>query len=276
MYFFILICIAFILYFFYQNTCESFISNIDEIKNQGWNVDNNAEGKRICNDGFSMSDGICCPDGQYNSLGVCCDYGLVNDGNGKCIVVDTKTNTNNEYNTKYDRDISRSIDTLYHESDITLMAKSEPTDVQFGNAIIFNDTGNVISYPSSSLQNSVTYYTPGSYPFGPSNYVPNYEDSIYLSKLTGQSTTKPIYNTSKMQKGFCSYFEDQPREKERICNQLSPDECASTNCCILLGGSKCVSGNESGPTMKTNYGDIFIKNKEFYYYQGKCYGNCQE
>jgi hypothetical protein len=28
-----------------------------------------------------------------------------------------------------------------------------------------------------------------------------------------------------------------------------------------------------GPTNKANYGDIYIRNRDYYYYQGKCYGN---
>jgi hypothetical protein len=41
-----------------------------------------------------------------------------------------------------------------------------------------------------------------------------------------------------------------------------------------LGGSKCVAGNEHGPAIQSNYGDAFLKNRDFYYYKSKCYGNC--
>jgi hypothetical protein len=43
---------------------------------------------------------------------------------------------------------------------------------------------------------------------------------------------------------------------------------------VLLGGSKCVSGNENGPSVKSNYSDILVRNKDSYMYMGKCYGNC--
>jgi hypothetical protein len=155
------------------------------------------------------------------------------------------------------------------------MSEAQPSDVQFGNTFIYDENGNKIPYPFSTVKGNITYYTPGSYPFGTTNYVPTYADSIYLSKLTRQSTTSPVYNTAKMMSGFCSYFENQPQEKEKVCNQLKPDQCASTNCCVLLGGSKCISGNISGPTYKTNYGDIFsiksnkmlkpMKNNSHYY-----------
>ena len=62
---------------------------------------------------------------------------------------------------------------------------------------------------------------------------------------------------------------------EEICQNTDIHDCASKSCCVLLGGSKCVKGNATGPTNMSNYGDIFLKNKDFYYYKNKCYGNCK-
>lgn len=121
---------------------------------------------------------------------------------------------------------------------------------------------------------AVTYNEPGYFRFGPSNYVPNYEDSVYLSRLTGLSYTTPVVDTGSQLSGFCAFNKSNPGQIETECNKMDKNTCASTSCCVLLGGSKCVSGNESGPTMKSNFGDIYIKNKDHYYYQGKCYGNC--
>jgi gas vesicle protein len=120
----------------------------------------------------------------------------------------------------------------------------------------------------------VTYNEPGYFRFGPSNYVPNYEDSVYLSRLTGLSYAMPVVDSGSQLSGFCAFNKSNPGQTETECNKLNKNTCASTSCCVLLGGSKCVSGNESGPTMKSNFGDIYIKNKDHYYYQGKCYGNC--
>lgn len=237
-----------------------------------------------CEPGKYKSNGICCPfdqeniqgncvsrltceTGQYRSNGICCPVDQVNI-QGNCMSAKDAEN-------KYQKDISQIINIQYHKTDEELMQESQPTDVQFGTTNIYDQTGNLIPYPSSSVQGSITYYTPGAYPYGTQNYVPNYEESVFLSKLTGQSQTMPIYNTAKMLGGFCSYFQTQSTEKEKICNQLKPNECASTNCCVLLGGAKCVAGDQTGPTLKSNYGDVFLRNKDFYYYQGKCYGNCQ-
>lgn len=226
--------------------------------------------KPIFTTSYEVTDGnvkLNCKNGEYISNGKCCLINTVNI-QGNCI-------SKEDADTKYQNDISKLINVEYHKSDIDLMKEAEPTDVTFGNTNIYDTNGNIISYPSSSVQGNITYYTPGSYPFGTANYVPNYEDSIYLSKLTGLSTTTPIFNTEQIQAGFCSYFENEPDQKEKVCSQLPSNECASTSCCVLLGGVKCVSGNRHGPHFKKNYGDIFIRNKDYYYYKGKCFGNCQ-
>ena len=214
----------------------------------------------------ALNANLICGNGNYMSNGKCCPKNLVNI-NGNCM-------TMKDANTKYQKDISQLIDVQYHKTESELMKEAEPSDVQFGNTFIYDKNGNTISYPSSSVQGNITYYTPGSYPFGTANYVPNYEDSIYLSKLTGLSTTTPIFNTSQTQSGFCSNFENEPDKKEKACNQLQTNECASTDCCVLLGGVKCVAGTENGPHFKKNYGDMFIRNKDYYFYKSKCFGNC--
>jgi hypothetical protein len=175
-------------------------------------------------------------------------------------------------NTKYQNDISKVMDIQYHESEDEIRKRENDP---IGSTWIFDKDGKKVLYPSTNVQGSITYYTPGSYPFGTANYVPNYEDSTFLSKITGLSTTMKIKPTADMLGGFCSHYKNQPDKMEEACKNTDINKCASNNCCVLLGGSNCVSGNELGPFKKTNYGDIFIRNKDFYYYQGKCYGNCQ-
>jgi hypothetical protein len=130
---------------------------------------------------------------------------------------------------------------------------------------------------------SVTYNEPGYFRFGPSSYVPNYEDSVYLSRLTNidwrtpvVDLASPVVNSGAKLGGFCSFNKSNPSQIETECGKLDKTACASTSCCALLGGEKCVAGNESGPTMKSNFSDIYIRNKDHYYYQGKCYGNCPD
>ena len=172
---------------------------------------------------------------------------------------------------KYENDISKLMDIQYHKSEEEIREENkDPLRYTW----IYDMCGNKVLYPTTNIQGDMTYYTPGSYPFGTANYVPNYEDSVFLSKSTGLNTNMFIKPTADMLGGFCTQYKNQPDKMEEACKNIDINKCASNSCCVLLGGSNCVSGNESGPINKTNYGDIFIRNKDFYYYQGKCYGNC--
>ena len=118
------------------------------------------------------------------------------------------------------------------------------------------------------------YYQPGSYKYDSGLYVPSYQDSVYLSKTTGKHTASEYLDMASLAGGICSHYKDQPEKLEEECAKLDKNICGSTSCCALLGGSKCVAGNAQGPISKLNYGDVTVQNRDFYYYKGKCYGNC--
>jgi len=139
---------------------------------------------------------------------------------------------------------------------------------------VYDRDGNAVPMPIAPISDTAIYYTPGDYEYGGPSYVPTYEDSVYMSKLTGMSTTSPVYDSAKMRGGFCSYHAGNKAKIEEMCQKTDVNACGSMSCCVLLGGSKCVAGDEKGPTMKSNYGDPLITNKDSYYYMGKCYGNC--
>ena len=152
----------------------------------------------------------------------------------------------------------------------------EDVSMNLGTYYQYDENGNLIEIQNSEAQFSpVLYYIPGAYKFGSSNYVPNYEDSVYLSRTTRQSQTPPVYNTASILGGFCAQYKNDTNALEEKCAALDLNACASTSCCALLGGQKCVAGNENGPKNLANYTDYSLKNRDFYYYQGKCYGNCQ-
>jgi len=147
-------------------------------------------------------------------------------------------------------------------------------NTKFSKITMVDSCGNRIYLPNSGTQGYSTFNNPGEFPYGPSTYVPNYEDSVYLSRSTGQNTNAKVYDTTSMNAGFCTQNKNSPNQLEESCNHLDKNVCASTNCCVLLGGAKCVSGNQQGVINKSNYNDPLLLNKDFYYYQGKCYGNC--
>jgi len=175
----------------------------------------------------------------------------------------TKYDTNN-YNVEYHDDINKII------SD-----QDEKVGLSNRSIKVKDQSGNIITMTVPEIQGSITYYEPGTYRFGASSYVPNYEDSVFLSKTTGMSNLKKIQDTASMLGGFCQHYKNNPDKLEEICRSTDKNKCGSTSCCVLLGGSNCVSGNKNGPYVKSNYSDVFIRNKDFYYFEGKCYGNCK-
>jgi len=173
---------------------------------------------------------------------------------------------------RYDID---NVGVQYHATTSSLTASASESLEQTGTWVI-GPSGNKILIPWSDVTTESTYYQPGSYPYGPSNYVPNYEDSVYLSQTTGQSQNGAYKDAGSIASGFCAQNAKDSISVEQKCNALDANTCASTNCCVSLGGQKCVAGTEFGPTMHSNYSDIYVTNKDYYYYQGKCYGNCNK
>jgi hypothetical protein len=162
--------------------------------------------------------------------------------------------------------IDASFASAYHDT---------PGNENLGKYYFYDKDGNLtMSDVSGTNVAPVIYYIPGSYKYGASNYVPNYEDSVYMSRTTRQSTVTPVLNTSSILGGFCAQNKGSASKLEESCNALDVTACASTSCCVLLGGQKCVAGNDRGPTNPANYSDFRVVNKDVYYYQGKCYGNC--
>jgi hypothetical protein len=183
----------------------------------------------------------------------------------KINVIDDDKTSNKAYN-------SDNTDITYHTDP---EINSDESTAGVGKMWVKDKDGTLISIPYSDAKNTTLYYETGSYPFGPSSYVPNYEESTLLSKYSNKITKDSnIYETASQKSGFCEATKSSIYEREQKCNQIDNDMCASTDCCVLLGGEKCVAGNQNGPSIKANYSDFLIVNRDYYYYKGKCYGNC--
>jgi hypothetical protein len=127
--------------------------------------------------------------------------------------------------------------------------------------------GNLVALPPVAGPNNVTYYSPDSYTFGAATYVPSYEDSVYLSSsmLDNQGPPRP---PAYAPQGICEKYQADKVGREHACSSLDINTCASTTCCVAIGGNQCVAGNQYGPAFpKTSAPD-------YYYFQGQCYGNC--
>lgn len=183
----------------------------------------------------------------------------------KLDVIDSNKTSNSNYN-------SNNYDITYH-ADPLKESQTDESTAGAGKMWVKID-GNLVAVPYSDVSNTTLYYEPGTYIYNSASYVPNYEESVYLSKLTNEPTTSQVSNLPVNQSGICEATKSSRLEREAKCNTLDKNVCASTSCCVLLGGEKCVSGDLSGPTIKSNYSDHTIINRDYYYYQGKCFGNC--
>ena len=113
------------------------------------------------------------------------------------------------------------------------------------------------------------YFEPGTIKYGGLGYTPSYADVKYYSHAKFHSKPENVISSA----GFCSEKENIMVDMDEKCSSLSSDVCASTECCVAIGG-KCIHGNEYGPMNKKIYSDTTVKNNDAYYYMNKCYGNC--
>ena len=177
--------------------------------------------------------------------------------------------TPEKYDSKFTYD-AKNTDREYRDANY-----GKTDDANMGKYWMFDEEGKLIEVNTEMNKSPILYYIPGAYKFGASNYVPNYEDSVYLSRTTRESQLAPVVNTASQLGGFCSQYATNTAALEEKCAAQDLNACASTSCCVLLGGQKCVAGNENGPKNPASYTDYSLMNRDFYYYQGKCYGNCK-
>ena len=183
----------------------------------------------------------------------------------------SKKSDSTKTSTKYN---SNNYDVKYHPDEDEIAKQGNSSGVTMKKVSVKDQHGNIVSLPYNSIQGNITYYQPGSFTYGPTSYVPYYEDSVLLSRANQKISITPTYLTSVVKTDFCEFNKSNPDKIESICNSLSNDKCTNNSCCVLLGGQKCVAGNERGPSKQANYSDVFVLNKDFYQFRDKCYGNC--
>jgi hypothetical protein len=83
---------------------------------------------------------------------------------------------------------------------------------------------------------------------------------------------KPAEDMNVNSKGsFCTSTANDKSELERKCGKLTKSNCKDIKCCVLLNGTKCVTGDAHGPTFESDHksdkpGD------DYWYYKKDCYG----
>jgi tetratricopeptide (TPR) repeat protein len=140
------------------------------------------------------------------------------------------------------------------------------------------NTSDIIDQPSltkgldvENVTPSPVYYEPGTQIYGGLGYGPTHSD---VANMNNKLTSKLEEVDTSDKRGFCAMSDNSMVNIDEKCRTLPHDVCASTDCCVLLGNEKCVQGDVHGPSKKGVYSDTTIKNRDLYYYKGKCYGNC--
>jgi len=162
-----------------------------------------------------------------------------------------------------------------------------------------------------NINGDLTFYAPGTFMFGADGYVPSYENSVLLSPMLGVNAPAHNYNKGLRNGGDggwanatdaagypYNYVDRQKKwiqmeSKNTVCDNVAqgtasvmdqeahcstmnndPSKCGTSACCVSLGGSVCLAGDTQGPLNKTAYTNPMYGRKDYYIYNGKCYGNC--
>ena len=149
-------------------------------------------------------------------------YGqIADDSNGFGVIADPDKNmstTDFNYTSSNYRDISNNYDVEFHDDAKSIIERNKMYDLGYDQIRVKDQNGNIVVLPKTNSQGSITYYSPGEFTFGPSKYVPNYEDSVYLSSI-GYRTK--FGNTSAKSSGcdsMCQAFKEFKLKIEKTCN----------------------------------------------------------
>jgi hypothetical protein len=70
---------------------------------------------------------------------------------------------------------------------------------------------------------------------------------------------------------FCTSTPNDKSELERKCKKLTDKNCENISCCVLLNGTKCVTGDQHGPTFESDHRST-TPGDDYWYYKKSCYG----
>jgi hypothetical protein len=116
-------------------------------------------------------------------------YGEIQDmsnGYGKIVNAGLNMKDFNYINSKY-KDISGNYNIMFHNDVEEIKKQNDMYDLSFGEVRVKDQNGNILILPRVESQERITYYQPGEFRFGASTYIPNYEDSVYLSRVTNRT-----------------------------------------------------------------------------------------
>lgn len=120
-----------------------------------------------------------------------------------------------DYNALSNRDVSNNYNIRFHATLEDIKAQNAESDLSFGEVRVRNQNGDIIVLPKIKMQEWTTFYTPGEFKYGPATYVPNYEDSVYLSSISNAGQISSPYNYNSCASKACAAY-------QYVKNTLSP------------------------------------------------------
>ena len=83
-------------------------------------------------------------------------------------------------------------DVTYHLP-AEMIGDNDYDETYAGTMVVKDKDGNLVNMPwINQAQSPATYFKAGSMMYGPQSYVPNYEESVYMSRLTGLKYSSPV------------------------------------------------------------------------------------
>ena len=90
---------------------------------------------------------------------------------------------------------SNNYNVQYHDHINTINENPDVYGLAQGSGMVIDQNGNKVLLSNPNATTLFTYYYPGEYSrFGPSTYVPSYQDSVYLSKTFNRNIEKVLHN----------------------------------------------------------------------------------
>ena len=93
-------------------------------------------------------------------------------------------------------------------------------------------------------------------------------------KSVHEASPSSELNTSPKD-AFCTSTPNDKSELERKCGKLTRNTCKDMDCCVLLNGSKCVTGDKYGPTFADDKPEAKAGD-DYRYYKKACFGKCPD
>jgi hypothetical protein len=162
-------------------------------------------------------------------MGICCilyilflQYGQIQDpSNGYGAIknpnLNLYTDKFNYQESGYNK-IRDDVSTQFHDDIETIMKQNDLYDLNFGEVRVKDQNGNIIILPRANAQDMVTYYEPGEFQYGASTYVPNYEDSVYLSSV-GYRTMFDGNSSAKGCDSMCQAYNEFKTKMSKYCDK---------------------------------------------------------